>query len=315
MTAASEHSWMDDVIQGKDYSEVIAADQASRGFSASGLQHRETPVKSVVNEFLARKHLFSRDDLQGYINTALQNEAREMIADKTFAAELSGSWEAYAESLRSGQIPADSATLTVRDAETKAAAAAADFEAGYAQNRRLLAETVADLHETNEVAVTSETWSTLAHLNHDGHFSEYLGFDAQTALVAAIRAEQQMPVPVPETAAPAVRAASGIIAAGRVRPVSVDFSREAAPVPAPAAVRIRRAEPSQPVKTGAAGKETEEQSLPRRSTEPIQVGRLLVSAKFNAGCSPSSRKKLDKAMDDRLEAEPEAAEDTGPELT
>lgn len=319
MTAASEHSWMDDVIQGKDYSEVIAADEAARGFSAPGAEHQVTPVKLVVNEFLARKHLFSANDLEGYINTALQNEAGEMIADKRYAAELSESWEGYAESLRSGQIPADSATMTVEEAEAKGTAAVADFEAGYAESRRLLAETVADLHDANEVAVTAETWETLADLDEDGYFSECLGFDAQSALVAAIKAEQRIAVPVPETAAPALHAVPGIVAAGRSGAAAVDFSREAVPVAAAGAAGVLR-EDSPKRLTGAVAEKADKESetatpaRTRPSTEPVQVGRILVSPKFNAAWSASGRKKLNRAMEEQAGQETKAAEDTGPEM-
>lgn len=320
MTTSSEHSWMDDVIDGRDYSELLAGDEDTAGYSEPGTVHDTHPVKLVVNEFLARKDLFSRADLEGYINTALQNEAGEMILDKTHARELAESWSEYAESLRTGQIPEDSAPMTVEEAEAKGAEAVAGFEAGYAESRRLLAETVADLHEANDVPVTAETWGTLADLDEDGYFSECLGFDAQSALVAAIKAEQRSSTPAPEPARMSAAAASG---PGRTAAaaVPVDFSREA--VSEAGAVRTRppavqeqvqkQAQPSAAPAGPAAPEETAPGALRPQRAEPVQVGKILVSPEFTAGWSQSSRDKLTTAMIDYETTKAEAGSD-GPEL-
>ena len=225
----SDQSWMDDVIAGKDHTELDGASEAGAGFTESGVEYEEgDPIKSVVNGFMNKAHLFSKDDLRNYINSALQNEGGTMLSNQTYVTEVTEGWEGYAENLRSGLILEVTARMTVEEAEAKGAAMLADFQVDYAEGRRLLAETVVDLHDANEIELTSETWGTLADLDQDGYFSECLSFDVQSALVAAIKAEHKVADP---TAAAASTSAAPAQAKGSGTPTtqSVDFSREVSP--------------------------------------------------------------------------------------
>ncbi|KIA73384.1 hypothetical protein ANMWB30_23110 [Arthrobacter sp. MWB30] len=286
-----DSSWMDDVIDGKDPS----GSDGTSNTSKEPLTEPVTPgdgssIKAVVDSFLDQKHLFTPLDLRNYINTALQMEGSSLLATRSHAQDLAESWDGYAENLRSGYIPEDSAPMSAEEAEAKRESSLADYEMGYVEGRRLLSSAVAELQAAHEVVLTPETWSILSDLDHDGWVSECLGYDVQTAKLAAIeRAERT-----------AFEASTSV----------VDFSREAHDRHADEG-SSQRVEPVTVFLPDALPDKQVNHRQPPASGEPVRVGAVMNAPDFTAGWSQASRDKLAVA---RMEYETKKAEEAGPEL-
>jgi hypothetical protein len=340
----TEPSWMDDVIEGKDHTEL--SDDTADITDEDVQPHEEgASIKLVVDAFLSKADQFEPADLEGYINTALQNEGGDIVASRAYAQDVTEGWQGYAENLTNGSA-SEFANMTAEEATAKGEAVMAKFGTDYAEGRRLLAEAVVDLHDANAVPLTAHTWGVMVDLDDDGYLSEALGFDPQNALAAAKTIEKQNATRAAQssTTAPAVSTAPVATAVDFSRDIGVDpledprtrqketdpepevdYEAEHAQVETDAAARQvyimdARADVAVARERQQDGTLVTKQSVASR--EPMKLGDVFKMPGFADAWSQANRDKMAEAMEihnnkevlDRLAADPETVDAGGAEL-
>lgn len=143
-------SWMDDVL----------ADAENFPVARTG---RATGVGDVVETFLENKAGFSAENVRSFVNSALQNEAGELIQSHAEVVEQSEAMGLFAESLRQRQArdanfePARSPDEIDTEVAEQIEASRRERDAGLES----LGEVVSDLRNKGSVDLDTNTWQAL----------------------------------------------------------------------------------------------------------------------------------------------------------
>src|SRR5699024_1964529 len=105
-----------------------------------------------VDGFLRNEAGFTRDEVNRYVNRALQNEAQALTQLNQWSEELADSASEQAKALSEE----------------------------YDEGRRGLAETMSTLRSEKKVLIAAETGDALVQLDHDGQMSQNIGVDVSS---------------------------------------------------------------------------------------------------------------------------------------
>lgn len=159
-------SWMDDVL----------ADAENFPVARTG---RATGVGDVVETFLENKAGFSAENVRSFVNSALQNEAGELIQSHAEVVEQSEAMELFAESLRQRQ-ERDANFEPARSPDEIDTEVAAQIEASLLERDSglvALGDLVSNLRKEGSVDLDTNTWQALDRADDlsGGAISEAMG--------------------------------------------------------------------------------------------------------------------------------------------
>lgn len=133
-------------------------------------------ICSVVQEFLRNDPGFSSGDIEGYVNTALQLEAAELWLNRAESLGAVDVWRRHVVQGTGGfeEIEgADTAELARRFEEVSR-----QESDQYTRRRTDFAAAVTIALHSGRVPLGPRTCRWVVRLDHDGHLSASLGFDA-----------------------------------------------------------------------------------------------------------------------------------------
>lgn len=136
-------------------------------------------IGSVVQEFLRNDAGFSRADVVGYINVALQNEAKDLWQTRNESLEVIGIWRRHVERGTGGFVDVGAV-----DAGQRLDVMRAEDAAYYNRGRACFGEAVLMVRESGDIPLTPETCEWVSRLDHDKHLSDSMAVDVETTFGA-----------------------------------------------------------------------------------------------------------------------------------
>lgn len=198
-------SWLDDSIADEQYPTPIRAGEP-------------TTIVSTVQGFLRNDAGFSRSDVEEYVNSALQNEAAELMHNRIVFRDTAETWGNHIEALRSREAD----PVEVAEVEQARTAFLQSSNQEYEQGVLGFADAVVEARGSNKVRLDPETCRLVVELDRDGLVGTQTGLDvkavfgANEAYAGPVHVIRELKGSSPSAAAPSL---------------AVDFSRQGAPAP------------------------------------------------------------------------------------